>query len=188
MRKAALRSSRSPDQGSGWIAASVSSRSRFGDDVWLLDIQTAGWRGGPEPGRLEHRIASERADHADRSRRTDRDREALPLDDGDRSTVRPQALLREDAQEPGSRSADPSSLDGRGRDPSVRGDRPKGGWALHGLAARPAGTTKREGALTPLTMVNYMIVLKDSIVSGRSSMMRRSSIRCRSRRPMKRQG
>ena len=44
MSEAALRSSPSPDEGPGWMAAPVSSRSRFGDDLWLLDIETAGWR------------------------------------------------------------------------------------------------------------------------------------------------
>ena len=44
MSEAALRSSPLPDEGPGWMAAPVSSRSQFGDDLWLLDIQTAGWR------------------------------------------------------------------------------------------------------------------------------------------------
>ena len=91
----------------------------------------------------------------------DRNGEALPLDDGDRSPFRPQALLCEDAQEPGGRSADPSSLDGGGRNPSVRGDRSVGRWSLYGLATRSAGTPSGTGGSTPLTMVNYMIALKD---------------------------
>ena len=57
-------SSRSPEQGSDWIAAAVSVASRFRDDIWSLHIQTAA-AGGPVPRRLEHRIAAERADQAD---------------------------------------------------------------------------------------------------------------------------
>lgn len=44
MSKAALHSSPSPDKRPGWMAAPVSSQSRFGDDLWWLDIETAGWR------------------------------------------------------------------------------------------------------------------------------------------------
>jgi integrase len=44
MSEAALRSAPLPDEGPDWMAAPVSSQSRFGDDLWLLDIQTAGWR------------------------------------------------------------------------------------------------------------------------------------------------
>jgi integrase len=34
----------SPTEGQRWMVAPVSRRSKFGDDVWLLDIQTAGLR------------------------------------------------------------------------------------------------------------------------------------------------
>jgi hypothetical protein len=54
MSKLAARKRPSPDKRPGWMAARLSSESRFGDDLWLLDIQTAGQR--PDRNRVDWNI------------------------------------------------------------------------------------------------------------------------------------
>lgn len=161
MRKAALRSSRSPDQGSGWIAASVSSQSRFGDDVWLLDIQTAGWRA--DQSRVDWNIALPR-----NARITPTDLGAL-IGTAKRflwtmATDPPSGRKRSSAKTLKSRAAVLRILllwmaaEGIMRFAEI--DRSAVGRFTAWLRDRPrqrSGT----GVLTPLTMVNYMIVLKD---------------------------
>src|SRR5208282_759069 len=117
--------------------------------------------GGPEPRRLEHRIASERADHADRSWRIDWNREALPLDD---ATDPPSGRKRSSAKTLKSRAAVLRILllwmaaEGIMRFAEI--DRRAVGRVTAWLRDRP-GHRSGTGVLTPLTMVNYMIVLKD---------------------------
>ena len=161
MRKAALRSSRSPDQGSGWIAASVSSRSRFGDDVWLLDIQTAGWRA--DQSRVDWNIALPR-----NARITPTDLGAL-IGTAKRflwtmATDPPSGRKRSSAKTLKSRAAVLRILllwmaaEGIMRFAEI--DPRAVGRFTAWLRDRP-GQRSGTGVLTPLTMVNYMIVLKD---------------------------
>jgi integrase len=58
MSKLAPGVSREPDSNAGWINTLVSSHSRFGDDVWVLDIQTPGSRA--DEGRIDWRFSGKR--------------------------------------------------------------------------------------------------------------------------------
>ena len=44
MSALAISVSEGPHRTIDWMGTLVSSKSRYGDDLWLLDIQTAGWR------------------------------------------------------------------------------------------------------------------------------------------------
>lgn len=160
--KRAIRSSKSaPVKRADWASAPVSEGSRFGDDVWELDIAVAGRR--PDQNRL-----SWDAKLDDGSRLTDP--EHAPLLDAAKQ------FLWSMATDPptGRKRASPSSLQSHGRTLIVimRWMLAEGYASFSMLDAaaverlrawlrtRP-GRRKEGGGITPMTAVHYMLLIKD---------------------------